>query len=641
MIRSLAVATVLLATAAPAAMAGEYGLPQMVSRPTTTEQPAGDSWQIDVTPDGRYVVYVTDAPNVPDERPSRPDGAFTVGGGVFRLDRATGRTDLVAYRYFGSGAGIGFGAVHPQISADGRYVAFDTYPLLASDAFSYADYRNSVYVRDMRLPVNDRAAYQPVTILPGEVIPTAGSYQAMGLSDDGRRVLFGDFYKLYWRDLDAHRTLDVGVRYDSVSDAMSDVVASKPSYAPQLSGDGTTVAWETADAGSFTRTPPGAGAAQQRAILARRMADGPRARTHRVAGSIDTDDPGCTGAVPVTTAPARPTPCDNTALDALSLPPSPTNRGPSFGISRDGYTIAFASSGHARGSDLPASEDVYVTTAYPGETRKAVTRPLTRVVPGGDTTTNAPVIGVALSPDGRYVGFATQRVAFALAPPAFIGDPSPGVRAQELYVVDREAQTMQLLTRTPGGTQQTLGTPRNASWEPPSDGVSDLKLADRAVASVFTSSGDNLVAGDANQYSDVFFVPRLPTGAGSTATGPELQVVPPIEARLEPQPDAARTAPPGAKTAPVARLRVTMRRHGSSLLLRVRAPGAGAITAEARQGARRLARSEVRAKRAGSVALTLRLRHARAGRASVAVRFRPAAGTRTTHSATLTLRSAR
>jgi hypothetical protein len=144
----------------------------------------GDSNGQSVNPalsdDGRYVVFESLADNlVPGDNNLKTD--------VFRRDLLTGTTELVSVNSAGTGPGNGF-STSPSISADGRYVAFDS---SASDlGAGDTNFASDVFVRDMQTGAL--------------VLASDGSLQGSftpKLSADGRYVAYNRDFVPWRRDL--------------------------------------------------------------------------------------------------------------------------------------------------------------------------------------------------------------------------------------------------------------------------------------------------------------------------------------------------------------------------------------------------------------------------------------------------------
>jgi hypothetical protein len=139
---SVAVAAAVL-TAAPAAHA-EYPSPRLVSA-FAAQQAFGSTTAVDLTADGRYVVWSSHAPNLIAQTRVGPPLETTehetrAVGGIFRTDLQTGATDLVVPGFTRDDT-VGVSPERPSVSADGRFVAFNV-------AGAYAN-QSEAYVRDM------------------------------------------------------------------------------------------------------------------------------------------------------------------------------------------------------------------------------------------------------------------------------------------------------------------------------------------------------------------------------------------------------------------------------------------------------------------------------------------------------------
>jgi Tol biopolymer transport system component len=104
-----------------------------------------------ITPDGRYIAYLSDASNlVPGDTNGQDD--------VFVLDRRTGRTSRVSVSTAGAQADFR-SVLRPAITPDGRYVAFLSWAtdLVAGDTNDAID----VFVRDRRTRTTTRESVSP------------------------------------------------------------------------------------------------------------------------------------------------------------------------------------------------------------------------------------------------------------------------------------------------------------------------------------------------------------------------------------------------------------------------------------------------------------------------------------------------
>jgi Tol biopolymer transport system component len=179
--------TLLLSPSALAVLAAKPTPPPPSSPPppgiTTRVSVAGDgtqgnnaSYDTVLTPDARYVAFVSDASNlVPGDTNGQPD--------VFVRDRTTGTVERVSVASDGTQANNwSYGAV---ISADGRYVAFYSYAtnLVNAEPHYYSD----VYV-------HDRATHTTERVSVASDGTTGDSYSfSPSISADGRYVAFESY----------------------------------------------------------------------------------------------------------------------------------------------------------------------------------------------------------------------------------------------------------------------------------------------------------------------------------------------------------------------------------------------------------------------------------------------------------------
>jgi Tol biopolymer transport system component len=179
-----------------------------------------------ITPDGRYVVFdSSDATLVP--------GLSGRHSQVFVRDRLTATTALVSVR--GSGAHGNGDSEHAAISADGRFIAFesDADNLVNGDTNISTD----VFVRDRALGTTSR-----VNVGPTPEEPFFGADTA-SISADGRMVAFASL-----DDLGGIDTLSEDVYVRDLATGVTRLVSTAGGDAsngssgqPRISGDGRTV----------------------------------------------------------------------------------------------------------------------------------------------------------------------------------------------------------------------------------------------------------------------------------------------------------------------------------------------------------------------------------------------------------------
>lgn len=639
--------TGLLASVAPSPAHAFFGEGAEILSASIERQEQGDDTTLSATvaAGGGYAVLQTRARNFFADDDPDPEGEFRVGG-LFRRDLASGRLELVAggdRRREADGILLARGAQNPSVSADGRFVAFSTGErLVPADTNVNVD----VYVRDMDLPRSASGAFELISAQDGSAAPAryggegvseqllnpgAEVTRGAALSEDGRRVAFRtanvpstlpdrpepttEGQQVFLRDRAARTTRLITRRTPSREPSGGAIGPTG------ISGDGSTVVWTGRNAQDQTAFVPGEG--QNPALeyyLWQRVEDGPDAPTRRITGLADPDDPGCSGATPINDDPSAGGPCYGPLAQPEGFVGGIVSQLPA--MSRDGRRLAFLTTASKR-AELSAgiSADLFVTDMSPGLTRKEATVELTRDA-AGETAINAPLDGIAMSADGRFVAATSFRTTFLLPALRQLGPARANAAARELYLVDLEQRTLERVLRS------YTGEDAGGSVEPP------VSLDETGRRLVFVSAASNLFFGDANDRLDAFAVGRLDA--------------PPAE----PPPPAPEEPPPSLPLPPAdiddgaqataRRLPVFVRRGGAGeVRLVVTAPAAGRIAVVARgrpagvRRARVVARATGRARRRGRVTLRLRvarrersgLRRARTLRAQAEVTFRPARGT--------------
>ena len=302
-----------------------------------------------ISADGRYVAFLSKAS---DLVANDTNGDWD----VFVRDRQRGTTRRVSLTSAGGEAAGS--STSPSVSADGRYVAFQSYAsdLVANDTNDAHD----VFVRDRQARTTER-----VSISSAEVQGNGGS-AAPSISAGGRYVAFGSIAS----DLvtnDTNNTDDVFVRdrhagtTERVSISSAERQATGYSYSGSISADGRFVAFDsTADdlvAADINR---------QRDIFLR---DRQQGTTSRVSVTSTEDE-----------------------AENHSFSPS---------ISADGRYVAFVS----YASDLVADDtdriDVFLRDRQLGTTSRLS-------LSSAGAQANGDSLHPSISSDGRYVAFASQ-----------------------------------------------------------------------------------------------------------------------------------------------------------------------------------------------------------------------------------------
>ncbi len=142
---------------------------------TGAVQPNGDSRDPQITPDGRFVVFQSDASNL-------VTGDTNGVSDVFRWDAATGTITCVSVAS-GTATPANNISRHPDVSDDGRYVSFDSFAknMVAND--NNTGFSN-IYLRDVQAATTTR-----LSVDTGGADPNAGSFES-SMSPDARLVVF-------------------------------------------------------------------------------------------------------------------------------------------------------------------------------------------------------------------------------------------------------------------------------------------------------------------------------------------------------------------------------------------------------------------------------------------------------------------
>ena len=140
-------ALVLVAVSPAARAAG--GTTERVSVSSFGQQANRDSYSVDISADGRFVVFVSKAVILVANDVNR------VRQDVFLRDRTTSKTTLVDINSRGEQAQAGE-STEPSISADGRFVCFASTAvnLVPGDTNGYSD----VFLRDLKAGTTQRVS---------------------------------------------------------------------------------------------------------------------------------------------------------------------------------------------------------------------------------------------------------------------------------------------------------------------------------------------------------------------------------------------------------------------------------------------------------------------------------------------------
>jgi len=375
--------------------------------------------------------------------------------------------------------------------------------------------------------------------------------------------------------------------------------AAIPSLGASISADGSTVAWLGANVGQqahvLAHEEMVAGYAEP---LWRRIEEGPETPTRRVTGGSDPEAPACmaSGEVAMPGVPSALDPCQGpfAVLPSQTPPCGVWSRGEGGAegdflpqLSADGYTVAFLASQPliALGGDFGAEicgdhhTDLYVADMHPGLTRTQALRPLTELASGEEVVreTNAPIVDLALSPDGTQVAFTTERTVFPLSSPAYVSHPDAISGLAELFEVDLGDSTLTRVTRgLEGGPGEHPHKETDSSQDPYgglSDGALSPSFSDEGDMLAFSSTASNLIYDDGN-------TPLLEEG--EPFDGSDAFVVRRQRFNSVPAPQSLSPAPANPATTPAWTLGATAESlPDGSVRLYVQTPGAGSLHATA------------------------------------------------------------
>jgi len=186
-----------------------------------------------ISADGRFVAFMSSATNlVAGDTNNKKD--------IFVYDRQTDTLELVSRS---SGGDLGNNdSENPSLSADGRYVAFDSTAsnLVAGDS----NFQSDVFVRDRQSGTTQRVSVSASGVqgISGSLYPS--------LSSDGRYVAF---FSLAWNLVagDSNRQDDIFVydrdasQIERISVGGDATEANASSWFPAISGDGRFVAYRS------------------------------------------------------------------------------------------------------------------------------------------------------------------------------------------------------------------------------------------------------------------------------------------------------------------------------------------------------------------------------------------------------------
>ena len=211
------------------------GTTELVSVSSSEAQSNGNSFRPAISGDGRFIAFSSEAGLVPDD---------TNGGhDIYLRDRQLGTTERVSVDSDGNQA-TGGGAGDPEISADGRFVAFASgqSTLVSGDTNGTDD----IFVHDRLTGDIERVSVSSLGVQGNNY-----STGRLAISDDGRFVVFSsvasnlvpgdtnDFFDVFVRDRQTATTVRI-----SESTGGGQSLGGNSSF-PAISGDGRFVVFES------------------------------------------------------------------------------------------------------------------------------------------------------------------------------------------------------------------------------------------------------------------------------------------------------------------------------------------------------------------------------------------------------------
>ena len=473
------------------------GTTSRVSVSSVGEGGNGRSRSPSLSADGRFVAFASKASNL-----VAGDTNHSGDDDIFVHDRQTGTTTRVSVSSAGQQGNGGSGA--PSLSADGRFVAFDSYAsnLVAGDT----NHSDDIFVHDRQTGTTDR-----VSVSSAGQQGNYGDSWGPSLSADGRFVAFGSYASnLVAGDTNGAGDIFVHDRQTGTTTRVSVSSAGEggndQSEDPSLSADGRFVAFnsgasnlvagDTNDAWDIFVHDRQTGTTSRVSVSSAGeegnngsgdpslSADGRFVAFTSYASNLVAGDTNGTHDIYVH---------DRQTGTTIHVSVSSTGQQGNGGswvpsLSADGRFVAFYSSAsNLVAGDTNGTHDIFVHDRQTGTT--------TRVsVSSAGQEGNGGSYDPSLSADGRFVAFQSG------ASNLIAGDTND---LSDIFVHDRQTDTTTRVSVSSAGQQGTdYGDSRSPS----------LSADGRFVA--FHSYASNLVAGDTNGAGDIFVHDRQ---AGTTS----------------------------------------------------------------------------------------------------------------------------
>jgi surface antigen len=412
------------------------GSTTLVDRATGTAGTKDASFEPAISNDGHVVAFVSETTKLdPIDEESLPD--------VFVRNPQTGTTTLVSRATGVSGAKANSSSYSPDVSRDGRYVAFESYASNLDPADN--DYGRDIYVRD--LAGDTTSLVSRAAGLAGAKANAESNYPA--ISGDGRYVAFsGDASNFDSADVNGDDDVYVRDRLGATTllvsraSGVSGAGGSGPSYYPRLSPDGRFVSFSS----YASNLDPADGDVTVDTFLRDRQT-GTTTLVSRASGTS-----GSKG-----------------NADSENL-----------GVSDDGRYVVFSSrASNLDPADADGSPDVYIR-----DTVLSTTTLVSRASGEFGVKENGSSLAAGISGDGRYVIFQSNASNL---------DAADATHDDDIYERDLVARTTSLVSRATG----TLGVKGDGSSFSP-------VISGNGHSFAIASNASNLVSSDRDALTDVF-----------------------------------------------------------------------------------------------------------------------------------------
>lgn len=436
----------------------------------------GNSFLAEVSREGRYVLFESDASNLVA---NDSNGARD----VFVRDLVRGVTMHASVNAAGEGSGNGESA-SASISRDGRYVVFesDATNLVAGDTNGLRD----VFVRDLVDGITTLVSRATDNVAPGN-----GAADTAAISADGRLVLFrssasnlaaGDTNKL--ADLFV-RDLAAGITTNLTGTLRAFTLAGSESYQFALGAEGRHVVFRAGDGYTLGRNPDD-GVIYWWDLRAATNVVVAKLNTAVLRGELEALDISADGGQVIYASNgsiwrwnAVTQVTEAVATNGLSLRPVMTS-------TSDGRWVAYLNTVINPVSGAPVGDvQILLRDLATNSTR------LVSVRPDGSPGVGNDIAIPSLSDDGRWVAF--DSLDARLAP----GDVN---RTYDVFIRDVGAGVTIMASTARPGISSTTG-----------DGMSRFEPAAVSVDGrflIYSSSVETLVANDTNGFGDIFLFDR-------------------------------------------------------------------------------------------------------------------------------------